>query len=609
MNKYSVYTAFQKQLQTLCLKEFPCGIGSWNKTHFDSGTCRSSVVPLLDDPALGAEESASLIEYLSSVHSPWHLTESWGPTADQLRELAVRSPALIDTAFILSYFRSLRIVDKGVSEIDEDLLKFVNLEELILSANYLTEINSTHLPRTLKVLELCANGISSMKGITCSPPAGLTHLGLGYNKLSSPSEYKYLEANFWPVLLSLDLSFNNLVDLPGLVCKLSSLSRLRTLVLMGNPLALTPSYRGFLVDSLPKLALLDDVRVLPDERHHFKGLAKRKELIVDEAKVIVSVGTVQGIPNPVSPTETENPPEYPIVSYSYHVTYEFLDEHPLSISDEERGDQAKETPTCCESERTGSSVQSSQQHQKSTHEEARSLSAYTAPPTGNMTPGPAQNKVPEDAGSVVLHCTPKVPWAGQIESEHRKVHLQRDLRSLKQFLQRGMQVAVVEQKVLSWPAITTESVSAKTDSKGGAKADKGKVKGKKKETVVLRHDPPVCRTLGSLRVKLESLLLGENHLESLCDFGVLITEQAANALPGKEAKKGKDDKKKEEKRGKAGRDSVASQKTTTSTKGKGKAKPNSESEAVAAIKPLSVELKVQLYQWLTAGEALNAAPT
>ncbi|MGH0165582.1 UNVERIFIED_CONTAM: hypothetical protein FKN15_011298 [Acipenser sinensis] len=449
-----------------------------NKTHFDSGTCSGSIVPLLEDPALGAEEEepASLIEYLSSVHSPWHLSESWGPAADQLRELAVRSPALIDTAFILSYFRSLRIVDKGVSEIGEDLLKFVNLDELILSANYITEINSTHLPKTLKVLELCANEISSMKGISCSPPAGLTHLGLGYNKLSSPSEYKYLEASFWPVLLSLDLSFNNLVDLPDLVCKLSSLSRLRTLVLMGNPLALTPSYRGFLVDSLSKLALLDDVRVLPDERHHFKGLAKpvllsldlsfnnlvdlpdlvcklsslsrlrtlvlmgnplaltpsyrgflvdsllklallddvrvlpderhhfkglakRKELIVDEAKVIVSIRTVQGIPNPVNPVETENPPEYPIVSYSYHVTYEFLNDHPLSTTDEETADQAKKTPTCCDSERTRNSVQSSQQHQESTHEESRNPSAATVPPAGNMTPGPPQNKVPEDASS------------------------------------------------------------------------------------------------------------------------------------------------------------------------------------------------------------------
>ncbi|XP_058851609.1 leucine-rich repeat-containing protein 43-like [Acipenser ruthenus] len=419
-----------------------------NKTHFDSGTCSGSTVPLLEDPALGAEEEepASLIEYLSSVHSPWHLSESWGPAADQLRELAVRSPALIDTAFIMSYFRSLRIVDKGVLEIGEDLLKFVNLDEFILSANYITEINLTHLTRTLKVLELCANEISSMKGISCSPPAGLTHLGLGYNKLSSPSEYKYLEASFWPVLLSLDLSFNNLVDLPDLVCKLSSLLRLRTLVFMGNPLALTPSYRGFLVDSLPKLALLDDVRVLPDERHHFKGLAKRKELIVDEAKVIVSIGTVQGIPNPVNPVETETPPEYPIVSYSYHVTYEFLNDHPLSTTDEETADQAKKTPTCCDSERTNNSVQSSQQHQESTHEESRNPSADTAPPAGNKTPGPPQNKVPEDDSSVLLHCTPKVPWAGQIESEYRKVHQQRDLRSLKQFLLRGMRVSVVEQK-------------------------------------------------------------------------------------------------------------------------------------------------------------------
>lgn len=78
-----------------------------------------------------------------------------------------------------------------------------------------------------------------------------------------------------PNLVSLDLSFNSFTDLLGLVSQLSSLQKLRVLVLRGNPLALIPTYRGFLVDSLPKLSILDDIHIGPDERHQFHGLARQ----------------------------------------------------------------------------------------------------------------------------------------------------------------------------------------------------------------------------------------------------------------------------------------------------------------------------------------------
>lgn len=38
-------------------------------------------------------------------------------------------------------------------------------------------------------------------------------------------------------------------------------------------MALIPGYRGFTIDSLPKLCALDDVNITPDERHEFLGLA------------------------------------------------------------------------------------------------------------------------------------------------------------------------------------------------------------------------------------------------------------------------------------------------------------------------------------------------
>lgn len=46
-----------------------------------------------------------------------------------------------------------------VEEVDEGLLQFQQLEELILSANHVSRVTSAHLPRTLKVSEQDGAGI------------------------------------------------------------------------------------------------------------------------------------------------------------------------------------------------------------------------------------------------------------------------------------------------------------------------------------------------------------------------------------------------------------------------------------------------------------------
>lgn len=75
-----------------------------------------------------------------------------------------------------------------------------------------------------------------------------------------------------PRLVSLDLSFNNLMDLEALMAALRSLQHLRLLVLQGNPLALVAHYRGFTIDSLAPLCVLDDLTVSPSEKYQFRGL-------------------------------------------------------------------------------------------------------------------------------------------------------------------------------------------------------------------------------------------------------------------------------------------------------------------------------------------------
>lgn len=58
-----------------------------------------------------------------------------------------------------------------------------------------------------------------------------------------------------------------------MMAALRSLRRLRLLVLQGNPLALVPYYRGFTIDSLAPLCVLDDITVSPNEKHQFRGLS------------------------------------------------------------------------------------------------------------------------------------------------------------------------------------------------------------------------------------------------------------------------------------------------------------------------------------------------
>ena len=41
-------------------------------------------------------------------------------------------------------------------------------------------------------------------------------------------------------------------------------------------LQLVPGYRGYTIDSLRKLDFLDEISISADEKHHYKGLAKRK---------------------------------------------------------------------------------------------------------------------------------------------------------------------------------------------------------------------------------------------------------------------------------------------------------------------------------------------
>jgi len=50
-----------------------------------------------------------------------------------------------------------------VTEVDENTLRFRNLEELTLTGNYIRRVNSHHLPRTLKVCLLSLDPVTCWK--------------------------------------------------------------------------------------------------------------------------------------------------------------------------------------------------------------------------------------------------------------------------------------------------------------------------------------------------------------------------------------------------------------------------------------------------------------
>ncbi|NXK94451.1 LRC43 protein, partial [Formicarius rufipectus] len=319
----SLSAAFREYLGHLGLQDFPCGLGSWNKSCLNGHRSPRGVQPGQEEAVLDEETPEVLLELLRDQHSPWALPPDCSPQDRLLKEVAVLAPELFHSSKVYQVLKSLRMVDKGVEEVDEGVLRFQQLEELILSANQISRVTSANLPRTLKVLELCCNTVGDLQDLCSQPPPELQHLGLGHNRLCGPSQDRFLTQDFWPNLISLDLSFNNLTDLLGLVSQLCSLQKLRILVLQGNPLALIPTYRGFLVDSLPKLCILDDIYVGSDERQQFQGLASQPELSRSEARVVVSVGEMKGVPGPSALQLLDLGSEAPVITCSYFVTYEF----------------------------------------------------------------------------------------------------------------------------------------------------------------------------------------------------------------------------------------------------------------------------------------------
>ncbi|XP_062240976.1 leucine-rich repeat-containing protein 43-like isoform X2 [Platichthys flesus] len=443
MSPHTLSAVIEKHIRQLCLTDFPCGRGSLRKTV--DGAVETETV-----------ETDSLLDLLICPHSPWWHDASWSPQAVTLRKLAVLSPERLHTDFIHKYFTALRIVDEDVSVVDGGLLKFSKLEELVLSANRISEIPADNLPCTLKVLELRGNQLSALSSLTRRPPPHLWYLGLGSNGLGSCQDAADLSGRHWPQLVCLDLGDCEFEDQRALLSALTTLPCLKTLVLEGNPFTLAHSYPGLTVDTLPQLSCLDHSWITPEERHRFQGLAKLSDVTVDQASVTVRVGRVKGIPDPLMSVD-ETAPDFPVVTYSYFITYEFLtDQTP--VDQKVAGESKCDTEHATEDDSSDADPQSDKNCERE----------KSAPDTGELNPEEACC----DVAPVSRHSTSKLTWSEHMDFSDTHVHTGSDLGGLKKFLSRGLSLRVEEEKVLSWPAASEDVAVAKPgrpvkEKKGG----------------------------------------------------------------------------------------------------------------------------------------------
>ncbi|KAM4053997.1 leucine-rich repeat-containing protein 43 isoform 2-T2 [Anomaloglossus baeobatrachus] len=530
MDHITVTEAVRQQLEALCLNSFPCSTGSWNKSHQLDGK-KPSADTYWEDSDQDLETQDTLHDLLNQPGSPWEPNDKFNSEVQHLKELAAQYPENLTNQFIYSYFKQLRVVDKEVTEVDAQLLKFQNLEELVLSANKLKTVDSGNLPKKLKILELCSNHISSLKDLSINPPPLLQHLGLAYNRIQCSTESLFLAADIWPNLVSLDLSFNDLTDLFTLVSPISTLQNLRILTLQGNPLTFITSYRGYTIDCLPKLCVLDDILILPDEKYKFSGLSKKKEVLENKAKFYVHIGKVKGIPNPH--TEQQLSGDYPVTTVTYYVCYEVLEDQPSS-------DMQESPPYMC-----------------------NQLQQMTTEGPVQLNPLNLHTGLYKSIGSV---------WNETIEYEYAKEHTSSDLLCLKSFFLCGMNVTIVEEK------------ERKTD---------GKNKKKKENLIELRHEPPILKILGSAVMPLQKLVSGEMQTFSICNLEPLYNNLEHRDARDKSPQNSNKTKERKTKSGRENAESPKTPRSL-SGKEKRKDAENKPTEESPPLMALSVEISVQL---------------
>ncbi|XP_013068196.2 leucine-rich repeat-containing protein 43-like isoform X1 [Biomphalaria glabrata] len=642
----TAFEAIERQIKSLCLKDFPCGEGSWREERIinklptkNLGKSKNPKLVKKKDPYIvdsADKESVEVLqELIRSELSPWHLESSWSAEAEKLRRVAVQTPWLLKEETIFSYLKTVKIYDQGVVTVDKKLLKLKNLEELILSANSISSISSENLPKSLKKLELHANQISDISGLCISPPP-LEHLGLGRNILTSIDEH--ITGACWPYLVSLDISHNDLCDLVKIISVLETLTKLRHLVMNGNPLSLIPAYRGFTIDSLKHLMVFDDIHLSVDEKLSFNKLARAKDTIIEEAQIYIEIPSIKGIPCPDEIKFKDTQPEYPVVDRKYFLQFMFLEEKvkTTSVIILEAAEQLKLMVTESQEtdgvqELTADGLTSDKQNEVLLENKQ---SEYYAEPIELMPIGDEANKeeihqivslsccklfceaTPESHLRLVPIKTNTFSWAPE-QSLNIAVDIKRqNLLPLRDFFKHGMDFSLMEQLVVSYPT----GHEAKED-KGGKGKDKSKSAKrektpekpksaqkkepkKKKDDVDLLKSKPVLATIASFYLPLENFLDGEYVCKN-----VFTAEELPAPLPAVPVEQDKINAKTKEKRKDSASPSDKNKNAKKTPTKEDKKKKHSEEPIDFGSERLELEVIVKLEHWMSTKDAYSEEKT
>ncbi|KAJ3234098.1 Leucine-rich repeat-containing protein 43 [Chytriomyces hyalinus] len=284
--------------------------GSEQKQKSDGGICSSSAAEIEDSETVIQDWEIDL----------WaHANLDWSDEAPDLKSLHSKmrtedsNPAkkknALTSDFVFGFFKSLRLVDKGISIVDEASKKFRNLKELSLTGNLIHEFDAENLTQDLQVLHLNANKL--LKCPDVSSLTSLLHLGIGFNSIDS-----ILSFNPSKTLMSLDLSGNDLCNLVETANVLESIPNLQILALLRNPLYFIESYRKSIVAKLPKLTVLDDINVSVSERSSTSAPSDQSTVVSpppvasEDILLLISLQEMTGLQAPsIEPPTDSRPPD------------------------------------------------------------------------------------------------------------------------------------------------------------------------------------------------------------------------------------------------------------------------------------------------------------
>ncbi|XP_063376049.1 uncharacterized protein LOC134663574 [Cydia fagiglandana] len=186
---------------------------------------------------------------------------------DNVEKLIERAVKAVDRALLMKDLKEvpmLRILDSKITDLDSSLSEFTKLVTLNLCGNYIGDIDTTFLPRGLKLLELQANRISRTETFAEHLPPTLLYLGLAKNLLTNESLQGL--PRLPRIITTLDLSDNDICNLQTVLNGLGSLPYLTALSLAGNPCSVCLGYSSIIALRLPKLQWLDSREILPTDR-------------------------------------------------------------------------------------------------------------------------------------------------------------------------------------------------------------------------------------------------------------------------------------------------------------------------------------------------------